>query len=122
LRYAVPVEGELSRQEINWLFDLIAGHLKAHALCRKGFIEPFLRIIDSELIVYGVHDGSPFTRQFETDELLHSFVDVFQQGASSGVRKTRSSPNQSRFPTVEAEQSTHEPPMPSTGSALTPKL
>lgn len=77
--YHNPFELEFSREEINefmsYLYGFIAGY--AEATCKPP-IQPFLKHIDSNHILYGYRDGEFFEEEIESESEYQAAIAAFK--------------------------------------------
>ena len=82
-----PFELEFSQQEINYFLSYFHGYISG---CFKVAnlmitIQPFLKIINSNLILYGCRDGAYFEEQHETPETFHASIKLFYENYDNTV-------------------------------------
>ncbi|NJM23194.1 MAG: hypothetical protein HC874_31435 [Richelia sp. SL_2_1] len=82
-----PFELEFSQPEINYFLSYFHGYISG---CFKVAnlmitIQPFLKIINSNLILYGCRDGIHFEEQHETPETFHASIKFFYENYDNTV-------------------------------------
>jgi len=67
--YREPFELEFSREEINQFICYFQGYLNGFfETIDQSSLSPFLKYIDSNLILYGYREGNLFEEDFESEE------------------------------------------------------
>ncbi|NER99054.1 MAG: hypothetical protein F6J86_35410 [Symploca sp. SIO1B1] len=91
--YREPFELEFSRKEINEFICYVYGFLTGFALstCNRP-IEPFIRSIDSNHILYGYRDGEFFEEQIDSQEEYQAAIKAFEEKYGS-LQQERQSQN-----------------------------
>ncbi|MBA3923566.1 MAG: hypothetical protein H0X31_18475 [Nostocaceae cyanobacterium] len=89
--YHEPFENEFSRQEINELIAYLYGYLTGVSewVCKPP-IQPFLRRIDSNNIIYGYRDEEFFEEDFDSQEEYNAAIQVFEETYGSTVIEQKS--------------------------------
>ncbi|BAZ14640.1 hypothetical protein NIES4071_64840 [Calothrix sp. NIES-4071] len=76
-----PFEDEFSRHEINYFFSYFYGSLISHFHIFKDInpAQPFLKRIDSSLVLYGYKDNEYFELDCETSEEYEAEIQLFEE-------------------------------------------
>lgn len=78
--YREPFELEFSREEINYFISYFYGYLVGYSEWISQLpIQPFLKNIDSNHIIYGYQDGEFFEEQIESEEAYREAIATFEQ-------------------------------------------
>jgi hypothetical protein len=77
--YREPFELEFSREEINQFICYFHGYLNGFSgTIDQLFLSPFLKCIDSNLILYGYREGDLFEEDFESEEEYQQAIAAFE--------------------------------------------
>ncbi|KAB8315663.1 hypothetical protein SD81_030330 [Tolypothrix campylonemoides VB511288] len=85
-----PFALEFSRQEINYFFSFLYGYITGYfqSLKQNLIVQPFLKKVDSNLIVYGYKDGEYFEKQYDSPETYQAAIQSFEEIYGSCLRRT----------------------------------
>lgn len=79
--YRSPYELEFSTEEINKFICYVYGYLKgaSKSVCKILPPPPFIKTVDSSLIIYGCRDKKLFEESFESQDDYQQAIEAFKQ-------------------------------------------
>ncbi|GAA6619686.1 hypothetical protein [Scytonema sp. NUACC26] len=83
-----PLESEFSRKEINYFISYFYSFMRGYfqSLKKINVPQPFLKKIDSNLILYGYKDNEYFEEHYESEESYKTAIQSFESDGVSELK------------------------------------